>query len=153
MDTENIDPSPTKSQQEQDGRQFEESETMSVMQDVREYEPNLGMLDPQNLKDWLEGSDAGSQSESDRFGRQSALGSFKEGQQDMSTFNQTAVESTLFDILKDERLNDDKFEFDDNETQKMGEELLSELQEENPMMGIVQSQSDELIDQYEDGQR
>ena len=119
-------------QQEYNGK-FEESETVSVMQDVREYEPNLEMLDPQNLKDWLEGSDNESES-SGRFGKQSALGSFKEGQQDMSTFNQTAVESTLFDILKDERLNDDKFEFDENEAQKMGEELLSELQGENLMM-------------------
>ena len=113
MDTEDIYTSPMRLHQEYDGK-FEESETVSVMQDVREYEPNLGMLDPQNLKDWLEGSDTGSQS-SGRFGKQSALGSFKEGQQDMSTFNQTAVESTLFDILKDERLNDDKFEFDENE--------------------------------------
>ena len=47
-------------QHEYVGKTYEESETMSVMQDVREYEPNLGMLDPQNLKDWLEGSDTGS---------------------------------------------------------------------------------------------
>ena len=55
----------------------------------------------------------------------------------MSTFNQTVVESTLFDILKDERLHDDKFEFDDNEAQKMGEELLSELQEDNLMINSM----------------
>ena len=45
----------------------------------------------------------------------------------MSAFNQTVAESTLFDLLRDERLNDEKFEFDDNEAQKMGAELLSEL--------------------------
>ena len=56
----------------------------------------------------------------------------------MSTFNQTAVESTLFGILQDERLNDDKFEFDENEAAKIGEELLSELQGENLMLNIMQ---------------
>ena len=40
---------------------------MSVMQDVREYEPDLGMLDPANLRDWLEGDDNESQTSS-RFG-------------------------------------------------------------------------------------
>lgn len=126
MDTEDIYTSPMKLHQEYDGRGIEESETQSVMQDVREYEPNLGMLDPQNLKDWLEGTETESQV-SNRFGQQSALGSYKDGQGDMSTFNQTVAESTLFDILKDERIHDDKFEFDDNEAQKMGAELLSEL--------------------------
>ena len=58
----------------------DESETISVMQDVREYEPDLGMLDPANLKDWLEGSDNDSESSS-KFAKQSLLGShkFKEG--------------------------------------------------------------------------
>ena len=107
--------SPVRIVQERDSG-IDESESISVMQDVREYEPDLGMLDPANLRDWLEGNDIESQASS-RFGKQSALGShkFKEAHQDLSTFNQSAIESTLFDLLNDERLNDDRFEFDENE--------------------------------------
>ena len=82
------------------------------------------MLDPANLKDWLEGSDNESESSS-KFAKQSLLGShkFKEAHQDLSTFNQSAVENTLFDLLNDERYNDEKFEFDENEAQRLGDEI------------------------------
>ena len=60
--------SPLRIKQEQDIG-IDESETISVMQDVREYEPDLGMLDPANLKDWLEGSDNESESSS-KFAKQ-----------------------------------------------------------------------------------
>ena len=45
METEDIYTSPMRLQPN-NINELEESETMSVMQDVREYEPNLGMLDP-----------------------------------------------------------------------------------------------------------
>ena len=57
METEDIYTSPMRLQNEHNIHELEESETVSVMRDVREYEPNLGMLDPQNLKDWLEGNE------------------------------------------------------------------------------------------------
>ena len=129
--------SPLRIKQEQDIG-IDESETISVMQDVREYEPDLGMLDPANLKDWLEGSDNESESSS-KFAKQSLLGShkFKEGHQDLSTFNQSAVESTLFDLLNDERYNDEKFEFDENEAQRLGDEIQSELAGENVLLNMA----------------
>ena len=66
-ETEDVFLSPVRMIQEQDNG-IDESENMSVMQDVREYEPDLGMLDPANLRDWLEGNDNESQASS-RFGK------------------------------------------------------------------------------------
>ena len=47
------------------------------------------------------------------------------------------MESTLFDLLNDERFNDDQFEFDENEAQRLGDEIQSELAGENVLLNIA----------------